>query len=653
MTVISARRPDVLRRRAATRRTPDGHRRAPRVPAAVWALSVVAAVVAVVLALTVFAHGSIDNDDGVYLLQARALVHGRLTVPMPANPAAAHPWFFAITAHGYVSKYLPLVAGLYALGLVAFGTVVPILAALAFVLPLCVWALSREVGLPRRRGLLATALVALSPAVLVQGGLILSYLPFLVLLVLGWLCVLRVARTGRVVPAVLFGLVFSAAFCFRPLDPILLLGPAALWAVWRLRGRALIRPVAGAVAGVLPLAVLVLLYDQHVTGSALRLPFGMLSPNDKLGYGVRQLVPQDPRRHFGVVQGLYGGLEHFLYEPLFWVLGFALVLPLALWNLRRGGAANTPIRVLGVCAGVFALVYLAFWGPWNASVLWGGPRDVGPFYALPLLVPLAFAAVSWWPVAGRARIGAGLLGAAAIGLTTALLVGLLPQLNVDNARTRALLGAVHDAPPGPVLLGVDPPYLAHPVGALGDEWPGVGRQYLLAANLDPEQVAGLVHPSLLQLGTDPYAAGLNYTMVPQLRLSGAAVQIRVALIGGAQDATLVVSRDGRLSACRMYDSVILTVTAAGVTGCSGEPLPHTPGKSPKDDILARLPYRLCTTSDCLSFSTFEVDKKGKPYATGWRREPLAVDGDAVTLLADGTPVVARGGGFLSITPVVG
>ncbi|MGH3744350.1 MAG: hypothetical protein ACRDTP_05775, partial [Mycobacteriales bacterium] len=190
------------------------------VPASVWALSVVATVVGVVLALTVFRHGSIDNDDGVYLLQARALVHGRLTVPMPANAQATQPWFFAITSHGYVSKYLPLVAGLYAVGLALFDSVVPVLAVLAFLLPLCVWALAREVGLPRGRAVLATALVGLSPAVLVQGGLVLSYLPFLVLLTIGWLLLLRIARTGSTAYSVLFGLVLGLAVTLRQLDPV-------------------------------------------------------------------------------------------------------------------------------------------------------------------------------------------------------------------------------------------------------------------------------------------------------------------------------------------------------------------------------------------------------------------------------------------------
>ncbi|HEY5334655.1 MAG TPA: hypothetical protein VIJ71_01395, partial [Mycobacteriales bacterium] len=286
-----------------------GHRRRPDVPVAIWVLSVMAAAVAVVLALTVFRHGSIDNDDGVYLLQARALLHGRLTVPMPVNAEATQPWFFAITSHGYVSKYLPLVAALYAVGLGLFGSVVPVLGFLAFMLPLCLWALAREVGLSHRRAVLATAIVGLSPAVLVQGGLVLSYLPFLVLLTIGWLLLLRVNRTRNVAYAGLFGLVFSVAVSFRQLDPVLLLGPAAVWVVWRLRWRPLVGPLVAAVAGALPVAVLVLVYDAHVTGSALKLPFGLLSPNDKPGFGVRQLVPEDPRRHFGIIQGLYGGLE--------------------------------------------------------------------------------------------------------------------------------------------------------------------------------------------------------------------------------------------------------------------------------------------------------------------------------------------------------
>lgn len=631
---------------------PRRSRGRPDVPAAVWVLSVVATVVAVVLALTVFRHGSIDNDDGVYLLQARALLHGRLTVPMPANPEASQPWFFAITSHGYVSKYLPLVAALYAVGLGLFGSVVPVLGLLAFVLPLCVWALAREVGLPRRRAVLATAIVSLSPAVLVQGGLVLSYLPFLVLLTIGWLLLLRVARSGSVANAALFGLVFSVAVSLRQLDPVLLLGPAAVWVAWRLRWRRLVRPLVAAGVGVLPVAVLVLAYDAHVTGSALRLPFGLLSPNDKPGFGVRQLVPEDPRRHFGIVQGLYGGLETFLHEPLGWALGFVLVVPLALWNLRRGGSVTTPVRVLSASAAFFVLVYLAFWGPWNAAVLWGGPRDVGPFYALPILIPLAFAAVAWWPTDRRRILGMGLLGAVAIGFTTSLLVGLVPRLVRDNGTTRALLGAVHDARPGPILLGVDPPYLSHPVGALGDRWPETGRQLLLASQLDAGQVTGLRNPTLLQVGGSPYS-DKSYILAPEIRLSGAAVRVRVEIGSGAQDETLVVSRGGTLSACRLYDGAILTITSTAVTGCSGLALPHIPGKTAGHDILDKLPYRLCTSSDCLSFSSFETDKKGKPYATGWRRVPLAVDGEKVTMLADGVPAVAAGGGLVSVTPAAG
>ncbi|MGH3744366.1 MAG: hypothetical protein ACRDTP_05855, partial [Mycobacteriales bacterium] len=430
------------------------------------------------------------------------------------------------------------------------------------------------------------------------------------------------------------------------------LGPAAVWVAGRLRWRPLVRPLAAAVAGALPVAVLVLVYDAHVTGSALRLPFGMLSPNDKPGFGVRQLVPEDPRRHFGIVQGLYGGLETFLHEPLGWALGFVLVLPLALWNLRRGGAATTPVRVLSVSAAVFVVVYLAFWGPWNAAVLWGGPRDVGPFYALPVLIPLAFAAVTWWPTDRRRVIGMGLAGAVAVGFTTSLLVGLIPRLVRDNGTTRALLGALHDARPGPVLLGVDPPYLSHPVGALGDQWPGTGRQLLIASQLDAQQVATLRNPSILQIGGSPYTDE-SYILAPERRLSGPAVRVRVELGSGAQDETLVVSRGGMLSACRLYNGAILTVTPAAVTGCEGLALPHLPGKSAGHDILDKLPYRLCSSMSCLSFSTFETDKKGKPYATGWRRVTLADTPGTVTMLADGAPVVAAGGGLISITPVAG
>lgn len=618
--------------------------RSRRVPGGVWALSVLGAGVAVLLALTAFRHGSVDNDDAVYLLQARLLAHGHLTGLMPPNPRASEPWFFAITAHGYVAKYLPVVALLYAAGLVLFGSVVPVLAALAFVLPLVTWGLARTAGLAPRRALAATAVVTLSPAVLIQGGLVLSYLPFLVLLICGWTLLLLVWRSGDRRAGGAFGVVAAVAACFRPLDPVLLLGPVALFVAWRL-GRRAIAPVVAAVAGAAPIAVLVGVYDAHTTGSPLRLPFALLTPNDALGYGIRQLVPEDPRRHFGPLQGLYGGWLHFVAQPSGWMLGFLVVAPLALWNLRRGGAASQPIRLLASSVAVFAVVYLAFWGPWNTSVLWGGPDTVGPFYALPLLVPLALAAASWQPAVRRDRAFA-----IVVVLAVAALVGNV--ITVRNAtehnwqaaqRTTAVLSMMREAP-GSLLVDLDPPYLAHPVGAAGDEPTGQGRPLLLATQLSATQVSTVADPTLLQVTSVYGTAGLDYRLVHEQRETGTSLPLHLSDYGTVGTATtLVVSRGGQLHACTFDGAIDLTLTADAVTGCTGRPLGGALGKA-----LAKLPLRLCASADCVSYSLFRTATGSPVVATGWRMIRLALAGTQVTMLTDGAAIGARGSGWITV-----
>jgi hypothetical protein len=131
-------------------------------------ISVLAALFAGVGYQLLFAKGSLNNDEVAYLLQAKAISRGDLFLAV-RQPAAAHRiWFFVERPSGLVSKYLPLVSAVFALGLVAVGSVLPVLAALAAALPWLVAGLAREVGLSRRDAVLAAALVSGSPLVLLE-----------------------------------------------------------------------------------------------------------------------------------------------------------------------------------------------------------------------------------------------------------------------------------------------------------------------------------------------------------------------------------------------------------------------------------------------------------------------------------------------------
>ena len=127
-----------------------------RLPLAV--LCVVAMTLAAGVHVLLFADGSLNNDEVAYLLQAKAMAHGHLFLDVRPPAEATRIWFFVERSPGLVSKYLPLVSGLFAVGLRLTGSIVPVLAALAGVLPLLVVALAREVGFGTRRALMAAAL---------------------------------------------------------------------------------------------------------------------------------------------------------------------------------------------------------------------------------------------------------------------------------------------------------------------------------------------------------------------------------------------------------------------------------------------------------------------------------------------------------------
>lgn len=610
----------------------------------VLTLAVLAAALSVAVHLMLFARGSLDNDEVVYLQAARDLAHGHLFLSVPSPTSAYQPWFYAPGPHGLVPKYLPLVSGLYALGLLVTGSVVPVLAGLAAAAAVLAHAIGREVGLGRRTALLPTAVLSLSPLTLAQSGLVLSYLPFLVLLLTGWLLLLALAHRDMPAPALIaLGLVGVAAACARPLDAVVLLVPPLLLAASRAGSRgSLLRSTALAATGAVPLTAAVLAYDALATGSALRLPFGLLEPQDTLGFGTRRLFPEDAPHRFGPVQGLQGLLAHLVVAPLSWVALGVLVLPGALLSLRRWRRLDPGLRALLSAAFVLLVAYLAFWGPYNASVLWGGPRVVGPFYALPLVLPLALAATPLLVVTGRRRprllIGVVLAALVVNGAQAFSAVG---QATDEAGHTARVLAAAATAR-GELLLDVDPPYLGHPVSELLDR-PGRPR-LALAARL-PVPAAGAPVPDLLQLPEDPYRPGtrLSYVVRRMQRLTGTQVPLAVSLAGGRPGDLLVVDRAGQTGGCLLADARIVLGTRS-VVGCDGQTVPAA--WEPEQ-------YLRCGTAQCLSLTVYRTRPGRQPHRLGWRLLPVDDARGLLSLLVDGPVMQSSGGGWLTVAAATG
>jgi len=464
-------------------------------------LAVLSATAAVVLRHTVFPLLSVNNDEGIYLLHARTLADGRLFPPAP-DPAGSYlPWLGTVVDGHYVLKYTPFVPAIFAAGLVVAGSIDPSLAVLAASAVVVTYLLGVELSGSRRVAALSATLLALSPLVLLQSAMVLSYLPTLVLLQATVLGVLRGRRRHRAWPVIGAGLALGVAVSVRPYDVVLLLAPLAVWlavssAGWRWW---LLRWLA---CGLVLPAAIVLLTNHAATGNPLRLPFSLLEPDDRIGFGARRLYPEDGRHEFGLTDGLRSVGDHL------WLLGGwacgGVVLAVAAVATAARRRLSAPGAMLGLGGLLFLLGYIGFWGAWNAAELWGGIHYVGPFYVVPVLIPLVHLGASGCVSAGSAllargrRLGLAVISpvvAAVVALTVVVLTGALRDNLTLTSHDRALRGMIDRAPgESVVFVAVNPRYLGHPTPVTANG-PNLGGRVLYAVARGVDDLAVVAdHP---------------------------------------------------------------------------------------------------------------------------------------------------------------
>jgi hypothetical protein len=589
-------------------------------------VALTAAAVAVGTARLLFPHLSIDNDEPLYLLQAQALADGHLFPPAPEPAGSYRPWLAVTDGDRYVLKYTPVVPGLLAASLRLTGSVLPALALVAAAGVGFSWLLARELYGSPRVAAVAAALFAGSPLVVVHSGLLLPYLPTVVLLQAGAWGLIRGVRQDRRTPLAVAGLALGLAFASRAYDTVLVALPLLGWAaaVWVRRGRVPARagrpaarsvlvgavvggggresddPPSGAAAAppepgprpgglrwrrrlgwfLLPASAPLLalaVFNVAATGSPLRLPFALLEPDDAVGFGRRRLYPSDGGHRFGLVEGLSGVGDHLLLLGIGWLAGGALLAGLVVLAAARGRVRG-PAAALALTALTVPVGYLFFWGAWNAADLWGGIRYVGPFYLLPVVVPLSVvgAAELVRLAAGRPRLAAG-AAAVACAAAVAVLVGATTANATFTRHDGALLRAVEAQGTRPlVFLCVDPPFLAHPASALATP-PDPGGRVVYAVGRGADDLRVLAdHP-----GRTPYLltfsgqwhrqrgdAGASARLQPLTRVTEKAVRLRLTLTPPPDAAriTLEVAAGGRRLTYRLDP-----------TGATGAQLEVRPG----------------------------------------------------------------------------
>jgi hypothetical protein len=472
---------------------PAGRRWRPWLPIALIAAG--AAVVAIAGSLWLFPLLTDNSDEGAYLAQASALRSGHVLPVAPSEfPDAFRPAFTAHRDGHFVYKYAPvhpaILAGVrtllwserVALGLVAGGC--------AFLL----YAFARAVGASTRAALFGAVALVLSPLFLLQSTTFLPYLSNLTLLLAFGVLLVRGASRGSVGSLLAAGLFVSLAFWSRPFDALLFGAPIAVWAVhrtWRSTGRrAALRVSTALVAGAVPGLVGFFAYNALATGDPFELPFRLLDQSDTLGLGRHRLLENAPYVDFTPRLAAEATYRNILLL-VSWSFGSMVLVALGVFGLVRERAL-VGRWLLVVMAIVWPAGYFFFWGSYNYIFLWDGGRFLGPYYYLPVLVPLTIAAGIGFDRLLRVSKPLSVL---AVALAAALSVPVVVRTvsdNRDRTETREIvMGAVRDATEGDraflILPAVWGPVLQHPMSFLRNS-EGLDGRRVYALDIGPETV---------------------------------------------------------------------------------------------------------------------------------------------------------------------
>ncbi len=522
-------------------------------------------------------HLSSNLDEQAYLHQADLLAHGHLSVSVPNDTLARNfqPWFAAATDHGYVFKYNLVWPGLLTLTTAVSQPRLALAVALLLFL-VGTYALTVQVVRSRRTALFAAVVVALSPLTIVQSTTLLSYVFFGGLWTLAAAALLRgfMQRDRRFVAVA--GALGAVAFCAWPFDAMLVLAPFVVWALWRsLRDRpASPWMLSWAALAALPVLVAQAAYNAYVTGVPWKFPYSLWSSTDRFGFGLRGLLPTNvPQTNYRPRDGIHGVAAN-LWALNAWAFGGVVLVVLAgvgLFALRRRPEA----LALASLIGLMPLGYFFFWGIANISFLSKAGDRFGPYYFLPMLVPLAAfgveGAVRTWEWRRGVFVVAAIAALVLTGVGTAS--ALSTAIGERDARGEPYdaLARVTD-PDRPALVFLPGQYVGVSVldrYSVSTSADGDDRYVVSAGNRDidlvrhysgyaPYRIVGCEYPGDTPLGSEVYPAG-----EPSLALvTGEGAQARrlhLAVTQGSE-LTLNVSVDAAAAADTQLE------VAAGTNG---------------------------------------------------------------------------------------
>ena len=348
--------------------------------AAFWVM-----LLAAVLALVSYQAHPHVTDEVAYLMQARFLASGAITLPAPPVPEAFGFYLMEFKGDQWYATTPPGWPALLAIG-VRLGVpwlVNPLLNGINILLAY----LLLQGLYDRRLARIAVLFLCVSPWFIFMGMNFMTHSFTLACALAAALFVARARQTGRTFWAVLAGVMVGIGSIIRPLDGLIVAVLLGLWIVGLGGTRLSFKAIAGFVLAIVLVGALVLPYNQALTGSPTAFPLNAYfnahfgAGSNGYGFGPNRGFgwPLDPNLGHSPLDGLINANlnGNSLNTELFgWSTGSLLLAALA---VVAGTRRRSDTLMMAVVAAVFGAFFFYYYS--------GGP-DFGARYWYLMIIPL-------------------------------------------------------------------------------------------------------------------------------------------------------------------------------------------------------------------------------------------------------------------------
>lgn len=224
------------------------------------------------------------EDEVAFLFQARTLAEGEVVAEPPDRPEFFRMPFVIVRGDMWFGKYPPGYPVVLAAGVLAGAPwlVNPLLGGLAVLL---VFVAGRRLY-DAPTGLIAAALLSVSPFLMLQAGSTMSHVAALVWTLLALVWLEAVVRRASALAAVGCGMALGMLALTRSLTAAGIGLPIGVWLLAMIvHGRRGPRLAGCVVAGALPFVIALLAYNQLTTGSPFKTGYELWWNWDRIGFG--------------------------------------------------------------------------------------------------------------------------------------------------------------------------------------------------------------------------------------------------------------------------------------------------------------------------------------------------------------------------------